>query len=100
MGDSLTKTTKRILAIIPARGGSKGVSRKAVRKLCGKPLIAYTIETASRARYLDRIIVSTDDEEIAEVSRAFGGEIPFIRPKWLAEDDTPMLPVLQHAVRF
>ena len=91
----------RILAVIPARGGSKGVSRKNIRPVCGKPLIAYTIETALAARHLfHRVIVSTDDEEIADVARQHGADVPFMRPDDLAGDRVAMLPVLQHAVRF
>lgn len=91
----------RILAVIPARGGSKGVPRKNIRPVCSKPLIAYTIETALAARHLfHRVIVSTDDEEIADVARRYGAEVPFIRPDDLAGDRVAMLPVLQHAVRF
>jgi CMP-N-acetylneuraminic acid synthetase len=90
-----------VLAIIPARGGSKGVPHKNIRPVCGKPLIAYTIETALAARHLfHRIIVSTDDDEIAAVARNYGAEVPFMRPAELAVDEAPMAPVLQHAVRF
>lgn len=92
---------KNVLAVIPARGGSKGVPRKNVRPVCGKPLIAYTIETALAARGLfHRVVVSTDDAEIAEVARSAGAEVPFLRPTELADDKAPMIPVLQHAVRF
>ena len=70
-----------ILAIIPARGGSKGVPRKNIRELDGKPLIAYTIEAAIGSRYINRLIVSTDEEEIAEICRSWGAEVPFLRPK-------------------
>ena len=89
-----------VVAIIPARGGSKGVPRKNIKLLAGKPLIAYTIETALDSKLLDRIIVSTDDSEIAEIARSYGAEVPFIRPKELAEDDVPDLPVFQHALRY
>jgi CMP-N-acetylneuraminic acid synthetase len=89
----------RILGLIPARGGSKGVPRKNVRKLGGKPLIAYTIDAALRARRIDRVVVSTEDDEIAEVASQLGAELPFRRDRALAEDDTPMLPVMQHAIR-
>lgn len=75
-----------MIAIIPARGGSKGLPRKNVRSLCGKPLIAYTIECALKSKYIDRIIVSTDDDEIAEISLKFGAEVPFMRPDYLASD--------------
>jgi len=91
----------KVLAVIPARGGSKGVPRKNVRLVCGKPLIAYTIETALAAKHLfHRILVSTDDSEIVEVSRSYGAEAPFLRPAELANDKAPMIPVIQHAVRF
>jgi CMP-N,N'-diacetyllegionaminic acid synthase len=91
----------KALAVIPARGGSKGVPRKNIRPICGKPLIAYTIEVALAARHLfHRVIVSTDDEEIAAISREYGAEVPFLRPAALADDIAPMMPVLQHAVRF
>ena len=89
-----------ILGIIPARGGSKSVSKKNIRLLAGKPLIAYTIETAQKCKILNRIVISTDDVEIAEVAKEYGGEAPFIRSKDLSLDDTPMIPVLQHAVSF
>ena len=91
----------KILGVIPARGGSKGVLRKNVREICGKPLIAYTIETALQAQGLfSAIIVSTDDPEIADVARTWGAEVPFLRPAELAGDSVPTAPVLQHAVRF
>lgn len=88
-----------IIAIIPARGGSKSIPRKNIKLLAGKPLIVYTIETSLKCK-LDRVIVSTDDEEIAAISKKHGAEVPFIRPKELALDTTPMLPVLQHAVSY
>jgi CMP-N,N'-diacetyllegionaminic acid synthase len=88
----------RVLAIIPARGGSKGVPRKNIRLLAGRPLLAYTADAALNSQRLSRVILSTDDEEIAAVGRACGLEVPFLRPKELARDDTPTLPVLQHAV--
>lgn len=82
---------KSILAIIPARGGSKGIPRKNIKLLNGKPLIAYTIEEALKSKYIDRIVVSTEDEEIASVSKSYGAEVPFLRPKELAKDDTPTI---------
>lgn len=92
-------THLRILAIIPARGGSKGVPHKNIRPVAGKPLIAYTIEAALAVRErLHRLIVSTDDEQIAEVARRLGAEVPFLRPAELSGDRVPMVPVLQHAV--
>ncbi len=87
-----------ILALIPARGGSKGVPRKNVKILAGKPLIAWTIETALRASCINRVIVSTDDDEIAAVSREYGAEIPFIRPSKFASDAATDMPVYQHTL--
>lgn len=75
-----------VLALIPARGGSKGLPRKNIRDLCGKPLIAYSIEAALAARRISRVVVSTDDPEIADVARACGAEVPFLRPPSLADD--------------
>lgn len=89
----------RVIAIITARGGSKGVPRKNVRLLGGKPLLAYTAEAALASQKLTRAILSTDDPEIAEAGRQCGLEVPFLRPPELARDDTPTLPVLQHAVK-
>jgi CMP-N,N'-diacetyllegionaminic acid synthase len=86
------------LAIIPARGGSKGLPRKNLRSLSGKPLIAHTIEAARVARSVQRIVVSTESSEIAEVGRQYGAEVPFLRPSELASDETPTLPVLQHVL--
>ena len=91
----------KILAVIPARGGSKGVVRKNIRPICGKPLIAYTIETALAARHLlHRSIVTTDDPEIKAIACDYGADVPFLRPPELAGDSVPTLPVLQHAVDF
>jgi len=88
------------LGIIPARGGSKSIPRKNARLLAGKPLIAWTIECALRSKRLNQVIVSTDDEEIAGIGRKWGARVPFIRPFELAQDDTPTLPVIQHAVTW
>lgn len=88
----------RVLAVITARGGSKGVPGKNLREVGGRPLITYTFDAARSSRRLDRVIVSTDDLAIAEIARSSGIEVPFIRPTDLATDDCPMLPVLQHAV--
>lgn len=82
---------KKILAIIPARGGSKGVPRKNIKEICGKPLISYTIEAAKRSKYIDRVIVSTDDIEIETVSKNYGAEVPFLRPNELAGDNSPTI---------
>jgi CMP-N-acetylneuraminic acid synthetase len=91
---------KNVVAIIPARGGSKGITKKNTRLLAGKPLIAYTIEAVKGCSLVDRIIVSTDDEEIREVSIKYGAEVPFLRPAELAQDDTPTEPVLKHCVEW
>ena len=88
----------KVLGIIPARGGSKGVPRKNIRILSGKPLLAYTAEAALAAQKLTRVILTTEDEEIAEVGRNYGLEVPFLRPIELAQDTTPTLPVIEHAL--
>jgi CMP-N,N'-diacetyllegionaminic acid synthase len=90
----------RLCALIPARGGSKGLARKNLRVFRGTPLVAHAVETARRVTGLDRIVVSTDDVEIAEVARRAGADVPFLRPSELATDETPTLPVVQHAVRW
>lgn len=90
--------TEDILTIIPARGGSKGVPRKNIRELGGKPLIAYTIEAAIGSSYIDRLIVSTDNEEIADISREWGSDVPFIRPSELATDTAKAIEVVKHAL--
>jgi len=89
----------RVVGIIPARGGSKGVPRKNIRPLGGRPLLAYTAEAALAASRLSRVILSTEDEEIAAIGRSCGLEVPFRRPAELAQDETPTLPVVQHAIR-
>jgi CMP-N,N'-diacetyllegionaminic acid synthase len=87
-----------ILAIIPARGGSKAIPRKNIKPLAGKPLIGWTIDAAKLSSCVDRIVVSTEDDEIAAVARGSGADVPFMRPAELAADDTPgMAPVL-HAI--
>lgn len=91
---------KCVVAIIPARGGSKGIPRKNIKNLNGKPLIAYTIEEALKSKYVDRVIVSTEDLEIAEISKSFGAEVPFFRPKELAQDDTPGIEPIIHAINY
>ncbi|MHB1222527.1 MAG: acylneuraminate cytidylyltransferase family protein [Gemmatimonadaceae bacterium] len=88
----------RVLGLIPARGGSRGVPRKNLRSLGGRPLLAYTAQSALAATRLARVVLSTDDAEIAEVGAALGLDVPFIRPAELAADDTPMLPVVRHAL--
>ena len=82
---------KTVLAIIPARGGSKGVLRKNIRNVAGKPLIAWTITTAQNSKYIDRLILSSEDEEIIQVAEDWGCEIPFHRPIELAQDSTPTI---------
>jgi len=89
---------KSVLAIIPARGGSKGVPRKNIRLLAGKPLIAWTIGEAKKSKYIDRLILSSEDEEIIQVAREWGCEAPFVRPKELAQDDTPGIEPVLHAI--
>ncbi len=89
-----------VLALIPARGGSKSIPRKNLLLLAGKPLVAYTIEQARASRFITRVIVSTDDEEIAAVSRAFGAETPFLRPAEYAQDRSLDLEVFQHALTW
>ena len=90
---------ERVLCTICARGGSKGVPKKNIRPLCGKPLIAHTIETALRCKALDRVVVSTDDPEIRDVALRYGAEAPFLRPAALATDQASKWPVLRHLVR-
>ncbi len=89
-----------ILALIPARGGSKGIPRKNIRSFAGYPLIAWSIAAAKQAACVTRIIVSTDDEEIAAVAREYGAETPFLRPAELAQDNTTDLPVFEHALAW
>ena len=89
-----------VLALIPARGGSKGIPRKNVVPLAGRPLIAWSIEAALQSGCFTRVIVSTDDEEIAAVSRQYGAEVPFMRPAELARDDSSGHDVCEHALRW
>jgi CMP-N,N'-diacetyllegionaminic acid synthase len=89
----------KTLAIVPARGGSKSVPRKNITPLLGKPLLVYTAEAALAAKRLTRIVLSTEDEEIARVGRQCGLDVPFMRPLELAQDETPTIPVLQDVVR-
>lgn len=92
--------SKKCLAVIPARGGSKKLPGKNIRLLDGKPLIAYAIEAALGSGKLDRVIVSTDDKEIAEIAVKHGAETPFLRPAELAKDDSPDRPVLMHVISW
>ena len=88
-----------IVGFIFARGGSKGVPKKNIRLLAGKPLIAYAIETAFQSEFIDRVVVSTDDGKIARVAQDYGAEVPFVRPKELAQDNSPEWLAWQHAIR-
>ena len=87
---------KRLLAIIPARSGSKRLPRKNILDLAGKPLIAWTIEAALESKYIDRIVVSTDSKEISSISRKYGADVPFMRPDELATDETTSIDVVLH----
>ncbi|AMV71857.1 N-acetylneuraminate cytidylyltransferase [Desulfuromonas sp. DDH964] len=89
---------KTVLAIIPARGGSKGVPRKNIYEVAGKPLIAWTIESARKSKYIDRLILSSDDAEIIAVAREWGCDVPFVRPAKLSQDDTPGIEPVIHAI--
>lgn len=89
-----------ILAIIPARGGSKGVYRKNIRDLNGKPLISYTIEAAKKSKYINRVVVSTDDIEIADISKKYGAEVPCLRPSNLSGDISPTVDCILHMLNY
>jgi len=90
----------KVIAIIPARGGSKRIPNKNIKSFVGQPIISYSIKAAQAADLFDRIIVSTDSEEIAEVAKIYGAEVPFIRPAELADDFTGTIPVLLHALNW
>lgn len=90
----------KILAIIPARGGSKGVPGKNIKLLNGKPLLAYTSEIALQSKYLTEVVVSTEDEQIIEVAKSLGIKFPFIRPVVLSQDNTPTIDVIIHALQW
>ncbi len=91
---------KTFLALVPARGGSKGIPNKNIKKICGKPLIAYTIEEANNSKYIDKVIVSTDSEAIRDSSIEHGAEVPFLRPIELASDEAKTIDVVLHSVDF
>ena len=91
---------KKILSIIPARGGSKGVPRKNIKNLNGKPLIAWTIESSKNSKCIDRLIVSTEDKEISEISQKYGAEVPFLRPDEFSKDDTPGIEPIIHVINY
>lgn len=90
----------KCIAVIPARGGSKKIPKKNIRLLLGRPLIAWTIETALACPIIERVLVSTDSVEIGEIASRYGAEVPFLRPSQLSQDDTPDLPVYQHAISW
>lgn len=94
------QNTNRVLAIIPARGGSKRLPRKNILNFAGKPLIAWTIDAALSSKNVDKVIVSTDDEEIAQVAQNCGAEVPFLRPSTLSEDESSSADVIAHAIEF
>lgn len=91
---------KTFLAIIPARGGSKGLPGKNIKELCGKPLIAWSIEAGLNSRYLDEVMVTTDSEEIADVAQKYGAKVPFLRPMELATDTATTFDTVKHAIYF
>ncbi|MBP6924067.1 MAG: acylneuraminate cytidylyltransferase family protein [Candidatus Pacebacteria bacterium] len=96
----MNRKGEKIVAIIVARGGSKSIPRKNVLPLHGKPLIGWPIDLAKSVEKIDRVIVSTDDDEIADIAQKYGAEVPFKRPADLAMDDTPTLPVIRHCVEY
>ena len=91
---------KKFLAIIPARGGSKSIPNKNIMSICGKPLIAYTIEAAKQSKYIDEIIVSTDSDIIKMVAQQYGAKVPFLRPKELSNDTAKSIDVVMHVIDF
>jgi len=95
-----SRKSEKIIAIIPARGGSKSIPKKNIKLLGGKPLIAWPIELAKSVKRIDRVIVSSDDKKILSVAKKYGAETPFKRPAYLARDITPTLPVLQHTIDY
>lgn len=95
-----TPSRSEVLALIPARGGSKSIPRKNIRNFDGHPLIAYSIAAGLAAETVTRVMVSTDDEKIAAISRRYGAEAPFLRPAEFSQDHTPDLPVFQHALQW
>ena len=91
---------KTFLAIIPARGGSKGLPGKNIKVLCGKPLIAWSIEAGLKSKYIDEVMVTTDSKEIADIAKEYGADVPFLRPKELATDTAPTFDVIKHTIDF
>ena len=90
----------KAIAVMPARGGSKRIPRKNIKEFQGKPLIAYSIEVALKSKLFEKVVVSTDDEEIASIARAYGADIPFIRPKELSDDFTGTDEVISHTLKY
>ena len=88
------------ICVIPARGGSKRIQRKNIKEFNGKPIIAYSIEAALKSNCFDQVIVSTDDDEISEVARKYGAQVPFIRPDELSTDYAGTIPVIKHAIEW
>lgn len=91
---------KSFLAIIPARGGSKGLAGKNIKELCGKPLIAWSIEAGLKSKYIDELIVSTDYQNIADISKEYGANVPFLRPDYLASDTATSFDAVKHAIDY
>lgn len=91
---------KKVIAIIPARGGSKGLARKNIKALCGKPLITWTIQMALKSRFIDELVVSTDSPQIADIAMKVGATVPFLRPTELATDKTPTIDVVIHVLNY
>lgn len=91
---------KSIIAMIPARGGSRGLPGKNIKELCGKPLIAWSIEAGLDSKYIDEVMVTTDSEEIAQIAREFGASVPFMRPPVLASDTATSFDAIKHAINF
>ncbi len=96
----MKKIKEKVLAVIPARGGSRSIPKKNIKLFCGHPLIAYSIAAALQSKICDRVIVTTDCQRIAEIARSYGAEVPFLRPKGLARDDVGDLPVFKHALKW
>ncbi len=88
------------LAIIPARSGSKGLPDKNIKLLCGKPLLAWSIESALDSKYIDEVVVSTDSSVYADIAKSYGANVPFLRPESLSSDTTTTFDVLEHCIRF
>lgn len=88
------------LCVIPARGGSKRIPRKNIKNFCGKPMIFWSIDLALKSKCFDKIIVSTDDPEIAVLAKCYGADVPFMRPKTLSDDNTATVPVISHAIKW